>query len=95
MSIADYEYRRVQAREARNQANYLRDLYRIATCGLPMQYTGIHYGNRQVETHTAARVADMYLIWAAENDATAERIEAEMEAMLASSEPRAKSRMEP
>lgn len=80
MSRSAYEYKREQASTARAQANDLRDLHLTAKCGLDIH---INYGTRYVPQHIAMRVADQFPIWADEYEATAERLEAEMEAMLA------------
>ncbi|WP_454151907.1 hypothetical protein [Microbacterium lacticum] len=50
----------------------------------------INYGTHRVSTSTALRVADQYLVWAAEYDAIAEKIEAELGlaiALLGSGDP--------
>ena len=92
MTIEAYERKREQARQARQEATELRELYEIATCGLGMRYRHNHdhterqvinHGIYEVPTRIALRVADQYPIWAAEYDAIAEQIEAEMSAMLA------------
>jgi len=80
MSTQRFEYKQEQAREARFQAAELRDLHLTATCGLDMK---IQFGSRSVPRHIAMRVADQFPIWAAEYDAVADRLEAEMEAMFA------------
>jgi hypothetical protein len=80
--LATFEYNQTRAREARRQAHELRELHKIATCGLTMQYAGIHYGTRGVPVHFAARIADMYLVWAAEYDAIADGIEADLQSAL-------------
>ena len=81
-TIADYERRRERSSDARYEAEYLRELYKTATCGLPMQFTGFHYGTKEVRTSVARRVADMYLIWADEWDVMADNIEKVMQAMF-------------
>lgn len=92
MSIQQYEYKREQAQRARREAAALRDLHGIATCGLDMKYRHHHehdgdqyinHGTYTVPTRIALRVADQYPIWAAEYDAIADALEAEMAAMLA------------
>lgn len=82
MSAREYEYKQQQAKLARRQASELRKMHKIANCGLDMR---IQYGTYNVPPHISMRVADQFPIWAAEYEATAERIEAEMEAMFASS----------
>lgn len=82
-ALVKFERDQQRARDARRQAAYLRDLHGTATCGLPMQFTGIHYGNRQVWQSVAMRVADMYLVWADEYEAIAGEIERSLESSLA------------
>jgi hypothetical protein len=79
MSIANYEYKREQARTARWQAADLRDLNGVSRCGLDIR---INYGTRDVPQHIALRIADQFPIWADEYEAVAARLEAEMESML-------------
>lgn len=86
MTIHTYELQRGRALAAREEARYLRDLHKTATCGLPMELHHFHYGTREVRPSVAARVADSYLQWAAEWDELAERIEADMAAMLRADE---------
>ena len=87
MTIHTYELQRGRARAARAEAAYLRELHDIATCGLPAKFTGYHYGTAQVRQSVAMRMADMYLLWAAEWDEVADRIENEMAQMLGSDGP--------
>lgn len=87
MTIHTYEVERERARVARAEAAYLRELHGIATCGLPTKFTGYHYGIAEVKQSVAMRMADTYLVWAAEWDEIAERIEAGMVQMLRSNEP--------
>ncbi|ONI65647.1 hypothetical protein CSIV_05045 [Microbacterium sp. CSI-V] len=82
MTIHTYELERERARAARDEAAYLRELHRIATCGLPSRFTGYHYGNSEVRQSVAMRMADTYLVWAAEYDDLADQIEAGMAGML-------------
>jgi hypothetical protein len=82
-ALTEYDRERARAKAAREEARYLRDLHRTATCGLPMKYTGIHYGTAEVRIHIAARVADQYLGWADEYDAIADAIEEKLTARLA------------
>lgn len=86
ITLASFAAEQERARQARQEAASLRDLHRIATCGLPMRYTGVHYGTRQVDPHIAARVADAYLEWAAEYDRIAAEIEANLATWLAGAE---------
>lgn len=81
MSKTSYEYKRDQAKTARQQARDLRSLHGTATCGLDIQ---INYGTRYVPRHIAMRIADQFPIWADEYDALADRLETEMDAMFAS-----------
>ena len=74
-----YEYKREQARIARDQAKDLRNLHRIAKCGLDLR---ISYGTKYVPRHIELRIADQFPIWADEYDAVAEKIEKEMDAMF-------------
>lgn len=80
--LARYDQERKRATEARRESAYLRELYKIATCGLSMRIAGVHYGNAGVLPHVARRVADMYLVWAAEYDFIAEEIERRLEAQI-------------
>ncbi|WP_217182667.1 hypothetical protein [Streptomyces sp. AC495_CC817] len=80
MSAREYEQKQDQARLARRQASELREIHRIANCGLDMK---IQYGTYNVPRHIAMRVADQFPIWADEYDDVADRIESEMEAMFA------------
>ena len=82
-TLALLDAARERARAARRQAEYLRELHGIATCGLPMKFTGYHYGNHEVEQAVAMRVADLYPVWAAEYDAIAASIEAQIEEVVA------------
>jgi len=84
MSIANYEYKREQARTARHEAADLRDLHLSASCGLELR---MNYGTRHVADHIARRIADSYTIWAAEYDCIADRLESEMAAMLTKEAP--------
>lgn len=77
--IEQYEYLREQARIARREAGELRELHKIATCGLDQRYG---YGNHRVPHHIARRVADSYPIWADEYDAIATNLEHQMAEML-------------
>lgn len=79
MTIAAYEYKREQAKIARRQAKELRELHRVSKCGLDIK---INYGTKYVPRHIAMRISDQFPIWADEYDAVADRIEAEMAAML-------------
>lgn len=79
MTRAAYEYKREQAQIARRQARELRDLHLTAKCGIDIR---INYGTRAVPRHIAMRIADQFPIWADEYDAVADRMEAEMAAML-------------
>jgi hypothetical protein len=81
MTIAAYEYKREQAQIARREAEELRDLHMSAKCGLDLR---MNYGTRDVPRHIVLRIADQFPIWAAEYDALADRLEAEMAAMLVS-----------
>lgn len=83
MSVANYEYKREQAKTARYEAAELRDLNSVARCGLDLQ---MNYGTKYVPRHIVMRIADQFPIWAAEYEALADRLEAEMEAMLAVSD---------
>ena len=85
MTIQAYEIQRERAHAGREEAAYLRALHRTATCGLPARFTGYHYGNAEVRLSVAMRMADMYLVWAAEYEETAERIEADIAQMIRSS----------
>lgn len=80
MSISAYEDKQQQARLARRQASELREMHKIANCGLEMR---IQYGTYDVPKHISMRVADQFPIWADEYEAIAARIEAEMTAMFA------------
>lgn len=82
MTIAQYEELRVKAERAKSEAVVLRDLYETATCGLPMKYTGVHYGTSEVPPRIAARVADLYLAWAEEYEELANHYEIQMARML-------------
>lgn len=99
MTIQAYEHERERARAARDESAYLRELHRIATCGLPARFTGYHYGNAEVRQSVAMRMADTYLVWAAEWDEAAYRIEAGMAGMLRSpvetTEPSEETRPDP
>lgn len=77
-ALSEFESNQSRAREARREAKYLRDLYRIATCGLSMKFNSFGYGTREVPEHIARRVSDSYLVWAAEYDVIADRIEGEL-----------------
>jgi hypothetical protein len=88
---SEYEQLRERATEARQQAESLRDLREIATCGLHMEYQHWHnhdrenrvnYGTYRVPAHIALRVADQYLVWAHEYDEIARAIEGQMEALF-------------
>lgn len=80
MCKREYEHKREQVRKARQEARDLREMHKIANCGLDMK---IQYGTYNVPRHVAMRVADQFPIWADEYDAVADRLEAEMEAMFA------------
>ena len=82
--IAEFEVNQNRARAARVEARELRELNKIASCGLGMKYTGIHYGNHSVGLHIASRIADQYLTWADEYDAIASEIESGLVAALTS-----------
>jgi hypothetical protein len=79
MTIQAYEYKREQARTARREAAELRELHSVAKCGLDLK---LNYGTQYVPRHIELRVADQFPIWAAEYEAVADRLEAEMAAML-------------
>lgn len=79
MTIKEYEYKREQARTARQEAAELRELHLIAKCGLDLR---LNYGTKHVPRHIEMRVADQFPIWADEYEDVAARLEAEMEAML-------------
>jgi hypothetical protein len=79
MSARDYEHKREQARTARQEARDLRELHSISRCGLDIQ---INYGHKYVPRHIALRISDQFPIWADEYEATADRLEAEMEGMF-------------
>lgn len=83
MTIEAYEYKREQARTARREAKELRELHKIAHCGLDLR---LNYGTRYVPRHIEMRVADQFPIWADEYEAVAEQLEAEMAAMLVSAD---------
>ena len=80
MSLNEYEYKREQAKTARYQASELRELNSISRCGLDIR---INYGTKYVPHHIALRISDQFPIWAAEYEALADRIEADMAAMFA------------
>lgn len=80
MTIRTYEAKREQARIARREAAELREAHKIAKCGLDLR---LNYGTYRVSRHIEMRMADQFVIWADEYDAIADRLEAEMEAMLA------------
>lgn len=80
MSVQQYEYKREQAKTARREAAELRELHKIAKCGLDLR---LNYGTKYVPRHIEMRVADQFPIWADEYEAVADRLEAEMQAMLA------------
>ena len=91
-AVAAFEAKQEKARRARSEAAELRRLHGIATCGLDMRYrhehhhtgpTYINHGTYTVPDRIALRVADQYPIWAAEYDAIADRIDAELAAALA------------
>lgn len=86
-----YEDLRGRAQEARRQAAQLREMNKIATCGLTMEYQHQHvherenyvnYGTYRVPSHFALRVADTYIVWAEEYETEAARIEEQIAAML-------------
>ena len=86
-ALAAFDRERQRARGARQEARKLRELHGIATCGLDAKYAHHHrhesenwinYGTYRVPTSIALRMADQYLAWAAEYDAIADRIEAEL-----------------
>lgn len=83
MTIAEYEYKREQARIARREAAELRALHLTSKCGLNIR---INYGTKNVPTHIALRISDQFPIWAAEYEALAEQLEADMASMLMRSE---------
>lgn len=83
MSKRIYEYKQEQAKLARSQAKDLRKMHEIASCGLNIK---INYGTYYVPQHIAMRIADQFPIWAAEYDAVADQLEAEMESMFSVSE---------
>lgn len=74
-NLRELNYDQGRARAARTEAAELRDLYATATCGLEMQYRGVHYGTCGVPQHISVRVAEQYLVWADEYDAIADGIE--------------------
>lgn len=76
-AVRNLELAQERARDARREAEYLRDLYGTATCGLPMKY-----GTRTVPKHIGMRVAAQFPIWADEYDAIADKIDADIEARL-------------
>lgn len=79
MTVQQYEYKREQARTAREQAKELRELHLISKCGLDIK---INYGTKYVPRHIALRISDQFPIWADEYDAVADRLESEMSEMM-------------
>lgn len=79
MTIEAYEYKREQALTARREAAELRELHKIAKCGLDLH---LNYGTKYVPRHIEMRIADQFPIWADEYERVAVRLKEEMAAML-------------
>ena len=80
--LTAFDRARARAKEARREANDLRDLALTARCGLELKMT-IKYGTYQVPQHIVMRIRDQFEPWAAEYDAIADQIEADLAARLA------------
>jgi hypothetical protein len=79
MNATEYETKRERALIARHEAAELRELHAISQYSLDRR---LSYGTKHVPRHIALRIADQFPIWAAEYDAAADQIEADMESMF-------------